>query len=190
MMDRETTSLWSQISGEAIKGKLEGKKLTLFPNFNTTFNEFKRRYPNGKLLKKPGRSRHGSPYDDYFSSPDKIGIFGRKNTFTKLPAKSEVFGLRLDDHQYAISVDRLSKDGMVWITKETPPVLVSYDKETKTALAFAVDKPDGVTPDNITIRGTDVFDSNGNKLHAKELPITSAFWFAWASFFPNTELIN
>ncbi|RME22536.1 MAG: DUF3179 domain-containing protein, partial [Candidatus Zixiibacteriota bacterium] len=144
----------------------------------------------GKLLKKPSRSRHGSPYDDYFSSPDKIGIFGRKNTFTKLPAKSEVFGLRLDDHQYAISVDRLSKDGMVWITKETPPVLVWYDKQTETALAFALKQAKDVDTKHITVKGAALYDSDGKRVDAKELPLNSAFWFAWASFFPNTELIN
>ena len=53
MQDLETKSLWSQISGICIQGKMEGTQLKTVPFSHTTFAAFKKKYPDGKLLKKP-----------------------------------------------------------------------------------------------------------------------------------------
>ena len=86
MQDMQTQSLWSQISGECIQGKLEGTRLTLFPASQTTFAEFKRIYPNGVLLKKPEKGPEGSQYESYFADSTKMGIFGRVESFERLGA--------------------------------------------------------------------------------------------------------
>ena len=52
MQDVETGSLWSQVSGKSILGENEGKELKLFNSLHTTYEEFKKLYPEGLLLKK------------------------------------------------------------------------------------------------------------------------------------------
>lgn len=190
LMDRETKSLWSQISGEAIDGELKGKTLSLVPFFHTTFNEFKRQYPKGQLLQKEDRGEHGSGYGNYFDSPDKIGIFGRTNNFTSLPAKALVYGIRYGGKQFAISLDKLSEEGNIWLNDSDPPVLVTYDKENGSAYAFVSSNESNAPVNDFSIKAGKIHDADGNLLEFEELPIISAFWFAWVSFFPNTELIK
>jgi len=63
MQDVETESLWSQISGKCIMGALVGAELELFNSSHTTFSEFVKRYPEGKVLKKPEKGNAGSYYE-------------------------------------------------------------------------------------------------------------------------------
>ena len=53
MMDVETESLWGQVRGESIQGKMEKKRLNLFNSAHTTYSKFKEMFPEGKLLVKP-----------------------------------------------------------------------------------------------------------------------------------------
>ena len=169
MQDLETESLWSQPSGECIQGELEGNKLTLFPAIHTTFAGFKKSHPNGQLLKKEAKGPHGSPYADYFDDQSKLGMFGRLDNFERLPGKALVFGLRLPEGEVAITKDYLEEHGHAEIG-EGPIVMVSYDPESKTVRAIA------------TQSQTTSF--------AWPVPVITSYWFAWASFFPDSELIK
>ena len=50
MYDRETESYWYQVGGKAIKGPLTDKRLTVLPSFLTTWREWKKLYPQTKIL--------------------------------------------------------------------------------------------------------------------------------------------
>lgn len=72
MYDRQTESWWQQYSGEAIVGKLAGTELTIIPSRLESFDNFRRRAPNGKVLvpNDPEARRYGAnPYVGYDSSP-------------------------------------------------------------------------------------------------------------------------
>ncbi len=169
MQDMETESLWSQPSGECIQGKMGGSTLTLFPAIHTTFAEFRKLYPDGQLLKKEEKGPHGSAYADYFDDQSKLGMFGRLDNFERLPGKALVIGLRLPDGEVAITVDYLEEHGFASIGEE-PIVTVNYDRDSKTVSARRSPSP--------------------AHSYAEPVATITAYWFAWASFFPNSELIK
>jgi hypothetical protein len=204
MQDLETGSLWSQINGECISGKLEGKYLSPLPALHTRYSEFKELYPEGLLLKKPEKGESGSSYDSYFQDPDKLGIFGRADNFQKLDGKDKVFGLRLGERQVAVSEDYLIRNRHAVLTETDPPVIVTYDVESKTVAAFALSGPAQTELEKVMIEdntlhlsgGDAAWDSrtgrvkSGNASPLEPIPVISAYWFAWISFFPDTELIK
>jgi hypothetical protein len=179
MQDLETKSLWSQISGICIQGKMEGTKLQQVPFSHTTFGAFKKQYPNGKLLKKPADSQKGSPYDSYYADKDKLGMFGRVDNFQKLKGKDKVYGLRFENKEVAVAESYLKINGYVLVENDSKRIYVSYNDSRMSVAAF-------VLPDTVKLAGK--FDLK--ELTTEQFPIVSAYWFAWVSFFPDTELIK
>ena len=51
MRDEQTGSWWQQVSGKAIRGPLEGKRLTLVPHDELLFATWKSEQPKGRVLK-------------------------------------------------------------------------------------------------------------------------------------------
>jgi len=188
MIDMETRSLWSQVDGKAIQGSLIGSELTLFPFQHISFDEYKKNYPNGKLLKKPPKEKHGSGYASYFSDETRMGIFGRKENFDRLPAKSIVYGVRTDDFQLAVSLDKLKRDGYFVIENSNPPIVIMYE-EDKSAKAYAVTSLPAKFSGKIVVEKGEIL-VEGKAASIEQFPLLSSFWFAWASFFPDTELIQ
>lgn len=189
MMDMETRSLWSQIDGRAIKGDLKGSTLSLFPFVHTTFAEFKKQYPNGKLLRKPRKGGHGSAsYASYFVDPGTIGIFGRQENLARLGPKDLIYGLRFGETQIAVTQKKLGIEKFVILDDMTPPIVVMTNGAGNTARAFAVMQvADG---SKITVENSKILVDGKNAESIEKLPITSAFWFAWFGFFPETRLIK
>jgi len=71
MYDRVTESWWQQFSGEAIIGDYLGRKMKILPSRLESFANFKKRFPNGKVLvpDNPGRRDYGrNPYVNYDTS--------------------------------------------------------------------------------------------------------------------------
>ena len=197
MQDVETETLWSQVTGIAIMGPMEGTTLTLFPSSMTTFSEYSKLYPGGVLLAKPDKGGAGSPYNDYFADPKKLGIFGRVDNFERLPGKANVYGLRIDNREVAVAQTKLAKDGWALVDAVEGSVLVTYDTKSGTVAAFEI--IDGTAVSDGVIRNektnqswhllTGVPEEEGGE-NLEPVPILSAYWFAWVSFFPNTELIQ
>lgn len=204
MQDLETKSLWSQISGECIYGPSEGKTLTIFDASHTTFGEFKKNYPDGLLLAKSEKGEAGSIYDDYFADSAKIGIFGRVETFEQLAPKARIFGVRVENHQSAVSLEYLEANGYAMLSMPSHAVIVTYDKQSGTVAAFSLGetRPTGqadlsVADSRIVLKdGSASWEAYTGKLSSgtgddlQSVPVITAFWFAWASFFPNSDLIK
>jgi len=204
MQDLETESLWSQVSGECISGPEVGSKLTQFPAIHSTYNGFKKTYPNGLLLKKPKKGEDGSPYGSYFSDEKKLGIFDRADNYTRLQGKDKVIGIRFSNHEIAVSLDYLKREKFAVIADSITPVVLIFKPDGATVSAFVFDRKDNdylasleVTDGAISIAGGKMkwdassglaISDGGDDLIIK--PTMTAFWFAWVSFFPETELIK
>ncbi len=68
MYDRQTETWWQQFSGEAIIGYHLGAKLKILPSRLESFENFKHRFPDGKVLvpSHPGSREYGrNPYVGY-----------------------------------------------------------------------------------------------------------------------------
>jgi len=97
MVDRESMSLWSQLTGEAVVGPLaaEAARLRRLPSVVTRWGEWRRRHPQTKVLSlDTGFQRPyqpGAAYADYFASDDTM--FPVRTRSLALPAKERVFGI-------------------------------------------------------------------------------------------------
>ena len=204
MQDVETQSLWPQPWGECIKGPSEGKKLTQFPAIHTTYAEFKKLYPKGQLLKKPEKGEAGSPYKGYFDNPNKLGMFGRVDDYERLKGKSKVFGIRTGEQQVAVAEAYLVASGFALIPSLPDPVIVTFDAKGSTVAAFAFSGKQKAAVKGLKIDGDRMIAPGGRAVWSARtgrliegdgvdlpvVPTMSAYWFAWLSFFPETELIR
>ncbi len=204
MQDLQTKSLWSQVTGECISGSMEGTNLSLVSAAHTTFSEFEKNYPDGVMLKKEEKGSAESSYNKYFDDPEKLGIFGRPNSYNELDGKDLVFGLRLDDRELAVSTEYLSRNRFLAISDNSVPIVITYNLSGKTAAAFSLNGiaknllPDLKIEDGkIIITGTNTeWDADTGKIvsgNGKDLdlyPLITSYWFAWISFFPDTELVK
>ena len=184
MQDVETENLWSQISGESIQGNLKGKTLSIFNNFShSTFSEFKKQYPHGLMLKKEIIGEAGSHYTKYMEDSTKFGIFNRADTFNKLGGKELVFGIRHGDKVVAVSKNYLVKNGTYAFKSGDSVVLVEYETNSGSISAFECEYNfvnDKIPP---TIIINDL-------VKKKSVGVVTSYWFAWISFFSETELIH
>jgi hypothetical protein len=165
LYDRQSMSLWSQISKKAINGPLKGKQLRHIPTSNTTWADWLQRYPATLVLStKTGYSRNYnvSPYPGYTIS-DQI-MFPVSATAARYHPKELVVGLEINQHFKAYPFVELAMSGTDRLSDVVGNVKVQviYDAQNRSAR---------------------VLDSDG-----RELPSVISYWFAWIAFHPESEV--
>ncbi len=199
MYDHQTNSLWSQVSGECIKGPHLGKKLELFPSSFSTFSEA-HKIPGIVFLAKPARGPGQSPYQAYFEDRGRLGIFGTTYRDTLINGKDLIYGLRSDDRQMAIPAKIFETSPAQIIAFAGECFIVTRTGENSVA-GYRVKNGDcdkirfSSGEDMITFESD--ADTEISRVPLQDLPesdrvinypIISSFWFAWKAFFPATEV--
>jgi hypothetical protein len=176
MYDRATDSWWPQILGKAIQGAARGAKLEEFPIVWTTWESWKKRHPDTKVLsQRTGFVRNygkgGDPYGSYLGK-DKGYYSSERLLFRpivedkQLHPKAVVVGVRDGaGNAAAILKDRLRKEKKMEIKLGDRTIVLTYDPE----LDFH----------SAALKGT------GERINAFD-----AMWFAWKGFYPNTQLLR
>jgi hypothetical protein len=204
MQDTRTGSYWSHITGEALLGDLKGKKLAVIPVVQTSWAEWRDDHPDTYLLKK-SKAVSSSAYENYFRDPDRAGLF-RTNWLTeRMPAKEIVHGISIGPHALAVAEDRLKTGKVVQsaIGEEEILIISNQDGGVKayhTRIENQILSFD-ITTDNFLIKdrksaslwdlrtGTCIEGQfSGRKL--TEIQVLISFWFAWSSFYPNTQVLD
>lgn len=190
------------MTGECIAGDLEGKVLELYPSVMMTFADFAEAYPDGKLLRKPEPGPDSSPYSWYADDTTALSMFGRADDFERLKGKDIVYGLRIAGRQVAIAADLLDRERLVKLAQFTSPAVVIGAPGGGGAAFSWEAEPDlmaklALVEDTLIVAGSEMRWNAGSGRSLNEnaddlplLPMTSAYWFAWVSFFPNTELVK
>ena len=112
MYDRETESWWQQFLGEAVIGKLVGKKLTVLPSQLESWAQFKKRHPRGTVALPPkgfSRAYGKNPYARYDSLARPFLYRGALPE--GIPALARV--VSLVDRKRAIAMSKLRREGSV-----------------------------------------------------------------------------
>lgn len=176
MYDRTSDSYWSQIYGKSIKGRAFGRSLEEFPIVWTTWEKWKKKYPNTKVLsQETGFARNygenGDPYGSYlrgdggYYTSDRI-IFEPLDRDNRLKPKTVVVGIRNKERDsVAILKDTLRGKKAMETDLGGRTVVLTYDQE----IDFYEAK----------------FQDTGETINAFD-----AMWFAWVAFYPNTKLIQ
>jgi len=163
MYDRQTESLWQQITGEAFAGKSRGSRLKTLPLSMVTWEDWRHQYPNGQVLTVEAIKTDvymKDAYGDYTES-EKL-YMPVSATDARLHPKRVIYGLETGDKAIAI-------DGK-WLEQERQ---WSNDFDGK-KLFLSLDQNGEVSA----------------SLDGEPVTVHRMFWFAWYSFHTNTALID
>lgn len=164
MYDRQTESLWQQITGEAIVGDLFGKKLSQISMGTMLWGQYKEIHKGGQVLSRdtgrPQSSYDTYPYGDY-EKDSAVTFPVQGGVDTTIHPKAVVYGIEVEGKSKAYPLEKLEKEVTVR------------------------DQVGGVT---IEVR-YDGGSVNARRLDTgKKLIETRLFWFAWKVFHPDTDL--
>jgi len=204
MQDRETNTLWSHITGEAMEGELKGNKLEHIPAVQTTWSEWVKEHPETRVLKKE-REIRASSYEGYFKDPNRIGIFRSRWLMDQLPGKSIVHGVTHSPHATAVADEKLESGKLYSITVGDDPIVVlrsadggvrAFNRKVGiTTLHFYRDIASGEIHDKEThstwnLENGRCTAGKSRGVNLEEETVRTAFWFAWSTFYPNTRLVK
>ncbi len=216
MYDRQTESLWSHFTGEAVVGHLTGSQLDTFPVATVSWASFRDAHPKALVLSREtghDRSYGTNPYPGYDDVGTAPFLFDGE-VDGRLAAKERIIGIDLPDGAVAVTEDHLRDEGVVEIDD-----IVAWHRPGVASALDAADIAEGrdvgasnvfastVNGDRLTFRATaagfeDVETGSlwnilgtavSGPLEGTQLTViehVDTFWFAWAAFQPDTDIVD
>jgi hypothetical protein len=168
LYDRNTESLWSQISSHAIAGEMVGTKLKRLPISHTSWKDWEDKYPDTLVLtEETGHSRNYArdPYAGYDKSRSLFFPVNNRAPQTYHP-KELVVGIEVDGEFKAYPFIELEKNAKSSFLDELngKKFTIKWDSEN---------------------RAVTILDGRG-----EEVAGIQGFWFAWFAFHPDTEVFR
>lgn len=137
MWDRQTESLWQQITGEGIVGELAGKQLAFVPVTIVSWKTFREQYPDATVLSRETgfeRSYGTNPYDFYDSSSRPFLYSGEVDD--RYPAMERVLAVVVNETNKAYPFSLISAEGVANDEVAGEPIVVFWgDEDTASALS-------------------------------------------------------
>ncbi len=205
--DRATDSNWSQMLQQSINGTLIGEKPEFVHLVETTWATWREMFPNSVVTSlNTGISRNYGqyPYGDYRTSENVI--FPVENEDMTLPAKERVLGVDINDERKAFRFELFTDRDIVTATVGGEEIVVIGDSDDNFMVAFrdtfleaqlpltVVDDGSSAVLADATGNQYDVFGKvvSGPDTGVSLTPVNAyiGYWFAWAAFFPNVELVS
>lgn len=217
MWDRQTESLWQQLTGEGLVGELAGEQLELLPSLMISFGTFRDEYPNGEVLSKDtGHARRygQNPYAGYDVSAKPF--LYHDDIDDRLAAMDRVVAFMHGDG-IAYSYDLLVEKGVVNTEIDGRPVVIFYQPGTASAM-HATEIKRGRDVGAVGVFNRQVGDRVLTFEQTEDSAFTDTetgstwslagvatsgemkgqvldqvlhfnhFWFAWQAFYPDTAL--
>ena len=206
MQDKETGSFWSHVAGEALLGSLSGASLEAIPSVQTSWAEWYREHPDTKLLRK-SRTIRSSVYESYFRNEKRMGLGLMRGSWAhnRMPGKTIIHGVAIGLHAAAIADTWLRENQMENLLLGEEPVVVMHGDDGGVRAWKAKSgpyerltfkrNPDGTFIDDQTdstwaLEEGRCVTGQLEGIHLESVQVTTAFWFAWSSFYPNTKVID
>lgn len=212
MYDRQTRTLWSQFSGQALWGDEDvvGDELVRLPTQLVGWAQFKESFPDGTVLGRDsveGRTYGRNPYPGYEDSPSRFLFRGELDR--RLDPDERVVGLGDEDDAVAVPLAVLREqealsvplDGRTVTVVRTPGQASALDdsevgggREVGQTGAFAVDDLEPLGDGRFRDPATDaVHDVTGRTVAGdapdlEPVPLDDTFWFVWFAFVPDTVI--
>jgi hypothetical protein len=203
MIDRQTRSLWSQLTGEPVVGAMAETqvRLDLIPLTVTTWREWKRAHPGTTVTKLDPAfgARWGYDYQPGAADRRRSGVsFPVWQKSNALPAKEEVYGLRLGGRAKAWPVERVVKERIVHDRLGEVELLLvgdpdggavrAYRRDGRTFQAGAAGTLRDAAGKSWQITEESLVPDGGEAPPLPRVPGVVAFWFGWYGFYPETEV--
>ncbi|MBI3458128.1 MAG: DUF3179 domain-containing protein [Candidatus Rokubacteria bacterium] len=163
LYDQETESLWSQLKMEAVTGPRLGERLEWLPVQHMSWAAWRDAHPDTEALSlNTGYRREydRDPYAGYAAIPALM--FSVRHQDGRLPSKAWVAGVLINGEAKAYPLTRLPPDVVVEDTVGGQVIRVRYEAEADSV---------------------EITDAARNLI-----PYVEAYWFAWAAFYPETQL--
>ncbi len=161
MYDRASESLWSQIKGEAVTGKLTGTRLEVLPSRLTTWGKWRKLHPESLILSTDTgytRDYTKDPYLDYYARQSGFWSFFKLGPGEK--EKELVVGIELDGQARAYPLELLRQQGEIRETFGGIELRLRFDSATDSLQVIRAD---------------------GSKVSHM-----LAYWFVWKGIHPQT----
>lgn len=167
LYDLESESLWSQIMMQSVAGPLKGALLEPMLVANTSWQDWKNRYPTTKVLSRDtgfNRDYNRSPYPGY--SQSETVMFPVSSFVAKYHPKEKVIGLQVGNSYKAYPFSELAKADKQVIRENFAgkKFTVKFDSKNRTG---AIYNEKGV-----------------------EIPSLISYWFAWIAFHPESVVFT
>lgn len=163
MYDKETRSLWSQVTGEAIEGPLKGQRLEklVASDRSSRLVDWLRSHPGAVILEEGGQSTPGGDSYRLYHHGDETGTREVETLDDRLPDKMRVVGVEVGGAAFTVPPDLLP---------------VGEPRRFRT--------PAGVLELLRTPTGIDVLEAAG-PAEAMRL-----YWFVWRDFHPGSQILS
>ncbi|WP_254838107.1 DUF3179 domain-containing protein [Natronomonas marina] len=199
MYDRETETWWPQILATSIPGPWnEDPEIASLREFRlvwTTWERWRGHRPDTRVLstdtghaKNYGRDPYGSynPQGGYYGNDSLLfPALSNDDTFGR---KRVVMGARTPAGAAAFLKDALREREVISGRIGDTPVVAAYDDRLDTAYAY-------LNPEEATVESTDgtAVRVDGERHTPADLPLEEvhtfdAMWFAWAGYYPDTNV--
>ena len=220
MYDRQTESLWSHYTGQAVVGHLTGAELDLIPVQTVSFEKFLSAHPDGQVLSlDTGHFRQygQNPYE-FYDSNNRPFLFGGPLD-DRLDPIARVVALRSDGEGAVIPHGVLAERRVVPFAFGGRELVALYEPGTASALdspviaegrdvgatgvfVASIDgqplelsvNADGRFVDAVTGVAYDILGrpAGGSGAGAPLEPVEhlDTFWFAAAAFYPDAEIVG
>jgi hypothetical protein len=168
LYDRNSESLWSQLLGKAVTGKLKGTLLPQIPVEHTSWKDWRARNSETVVLSRDTGAKRDydrSPYNGYEKTKRLYFKVSNKSPNNYHP-KERIIGVEVDGVYKAYPLSELSGNGMSRFEDHLngKELAVHWNEEAQSGW---------------------ITDSNG-----EQLPAISSFWFAWYTFHPETQIFE
>ncbi len=219
MYDRQTETWWQQFTGEGIVGKYAGEQLNFLSSQVISWGDFKEAHPDGDVLSRPNMPRNYgyNPYVGYDSTSRPFLFLGTPDP--RLEPAERVLGLTTETEAIAYPFETLEEAGVVHDTFGGVDLAIFHRSGLASALDTSViskgrdigavavferqlgdqlltfsPNEDGTFSDAETGSTWDILgEATDGPLAGERLTAVlhfDHFWFAWAAFFPATELYS
>jgi hypothetical protein len=210
MYDEQTSSLWSQIRAQAIRGPMSGTRLSLLPSSLTRWDEWRDTHPDTRVLLPPpisktvagevARDVTRSPYGNY-ENVTRVGVGPGQLKDDRLHPKAIVIGIRSDGEVRAYPLKAVREaGGLVNDVVGTKPVVVAATEDSLEAYDRRIGGRartfERAGPEHMRAADSRWRIATGRAVdgpfQGEELTAASSssalYWFAWTQFNPETDI--
>jgi hypothetical protein len=208
MKDSQTGTTWQQATGAAVAGPLQGQRLPLIPFLLTTWSEWREQHPKTLVLAPVIGYRPRYNRMREVVAQASFGMPGDEHRALKhdkrLPDREMIVGIELPRRRKAYPLKMLREQKVVNDVAGREPVLLVYQPGSQTTTAFLRRAGNRVL--EFRAAGSGVKELIDEQTHSrwtaygrciagrlkgqrlKELIPMPSFWYAWAEFYPKTEV--
>ena len=219
MYDRQTETWWQQFTGEGIVGKYAGEQLNFLSTQVISWEDFKVAHPEGEVLARPNMPRNYgyNPYVGYDSTSRPFLFQGTPDS--RLAPAERVLGLTTETEAIAYPFTALEEAGVVHdsfggvelaifhkagLASALDSSVISQGRDIGAVAVYERQVGDQLLTfsanDDGTFSDAETGSTWGILGEAVDGPLAGEsltailhfdhFWFAWAAFFPATELYS